>query len=307
MSEIHGTIRIPSRLKCPKCSGKFVRVYTKNIYNTAYKCPVCLITPTRYYLDIHYKFHSKKRFSIFSDRQGKSLDTFQRAVDLLIHINYEIDNHIFDPTKYIKSEQKEFYTSERLDNYLNKKINSLAPSYQTDFKRQIRIAREFFNTKDVREIKKSDIIKYQEHLQQNFKICNKTIKNIMDVFKAFLNYCKNDLEMISVVPHFPNIEYETKLFKWLSQEDQVTLFEFVPDKHKPIFAFLMLHGCRPSEARALKCKNVDIANKAIIISSTFSKSVYRERRKGKKSKPYCIPIHPESFDYIFDSIAVRLK
>ncbi len=105
------------------------------------------------------------------------------------------------------------------------------------------LPKTFFNTKDVREIRKIDIINYQRHLQQNFRISNKTVKNTMDVFKAFLNYLKNDLEIISIVPKFPDINIEVKPFKWLSQEDQIKLFELVPDKHKPIFAFLMLHGC----------------------------------------------------------------
>jgi integrase len=82
----------------------------------------------------------------------------------------------------------------------------------------------------------------------------------MDVFKAFLNYLKNDLEIISVVPKFPDIDIQEKPLKWLFQKDQISLFESLPDKHKPIIAFLMLHGCRPSEARALKCKDVDLQN-----------------------------------------------
>lgn len=304
MSEIHGIIRIPSRLKCPKCSGKFVKVYTKNIYNTAYKCPVCLTTPGRYYLDMNN--YSSKRVRIFRDGQGKLLDTFQRAVDLLIHINYEIDNHIFDPTKYIKSEQKEFYSEIKLNQYLDYKIDKIAPSNKTDYKRHIIIAKEFFNTKDVREIRKIDLINYQEYLQQNFKVCNKTVKNIMDAFKAFLNYCKTDLEILSIVPKFPDIEYETKLFKWLLREDQIRLFEFVPDKHKPIFSFLMLHGCRPSEARALRCRNVDLESCSFTISATFSGSVYREKRKGKKSKPVTSPLHSELYSYMSDRVRNNL-
>jgi integrase len=76
----------------------------------------------------------------------------------------------------------------------------------------------------------------------------------------------------------------------------------VPDAHKPIIAFLMLHGCRPAEARALKCKDVNIDAGCIIISATFSGSVYRQRRKGRKSKPYPMPIHPEMLDYLKERV-----
>ncbi len=126
---------------------------------------------------------------------------------------------------------------------------------------------------------------------------NKTIKNILDVFKAFLNWLKNDVEIISTVPKFPDIDIEVKPIKWFSQEDQSMIYDAVPSLFKDIIKFLILHGCRPSEARALKCSDV-ISEKTISISATFSGTVYREKRKGKKSRPVSIPIHPESQDYI---------
>lgn len=128
----------------------------------------------------------------------------------------------------------------------------------------------------------------------------------MDVFKAFLNYVKKNLEIIQVVPNFPDIEIEVKPFKWLCQEDQIALFSQVPELHKPIMAFLMLHGCRPSEARALKCKNVDITNQTVTICATFSGNVYREKRKGKKSRPVSIPMHPEVYGYIYNRVKNNL-
>ena len=286
-----GKIRVPARnSRCPKCGGLF-----EDIGKKGYVCPDCLTVPDRYYLDIPYR---GQRPRIFSDKQGRPLDTFDRAFDLLAHINYEISDHSFDPSKYVRSEQKEFYACTQLDRYEAYKIDSLAPSYQTDFKRYVGIAKEFFGTRDIREIRKIDIINYQNYLQENFNVGNKTIKNILDVFKAFLNYLKNDLEVIQVVPNFPYIEIEVKPFKWLSQEDQISLFELVPDKHKSIIGFLMLHGCRPSEARALRNKNVDLKNNTITISATFSGNVYREKRKGKRSRPVTIPIHSELYGYI---------
>ncbi len=113
-----------------------------------------------------------------------------------------------------------------------------------------------------------------------------------------MNYLHHDLEVISSVPPFPTVDVTERTFKWVSAEDQAKLFELVPYDHKPIIAFLMLHGCRPSEARALKCKDVDLDHGCITISATFSDNVYRERRKGRRAKPAIIPIHPEMRDYI---------
>jgi len=191
--------------------------------------------------------------------------------------------------------------STQLERYSDYKVASLAPSYQTHFKRYIRIAKEFYNTKDIRELRKLDIIKYQTYLQENFKLGNKTIRNILEVFKAFLNYLKNDLELIIIVPKFPDIDVQIKPIRWFSQEDQANFFELVPTEFKDIIGFLILHGCRPSEARALRCKDVhlqDIHNSTITISATFSGTVYRPKRKGKSSRPVVIPIHPESYAHI---------
>ncbi len=62
----------------------------------------------------------------------------------------------------------------------------------------------------------------------------------------------------------------------------------------------MLSGCRPGEARALKCKDVNLDQKTITISATFSDNIYRQKRKGRKSKSVTIPIHHEMFGYIKD-------
>jgi len=234
------------------------------------------------------------------------LDTYQRAYSLLSHITYEIEHYLFNPSRYLKAEQREFYAEVKLKEYLGSKINLLAPSYRADFERYINRAKEFFTTKDVREIRKIDIINYQSYLSEKLNVGNKTIKNMMDVFKAFMNYLKNDLEVISAVPKFPDIDIDMKPFKWLFPEDQMRLFELVPDGHKPIFAFLMLQGCRPSEARALRCKDVDLKNRTITIVATFSGNVYRERRKGKKSRFFTIPIHDELMSYMVERVKNNL-
>jgi integrase len=56
------------------------------------------------------------------------------------------------------------------------------------------------------------------------------------------------------VPAFPLIEYQEKEIRWINQEDQIKIFRLVPDADKPLVAFMMLHGVRPGEARALRCK-----------------------------------------------------
>jgi integrase len=291
-TDMKGSIR--AKGKCPECEDSF-----KQVKKIGFICPQCKIIPKRFYIDL---FHKGQRIRIFSDKAGQVIDSYQRALNLLSHINYEIKNFSFDPINYIKAELEKFWTSNLLERFLNHKLNSMAPSYQNDFKRMVYTAKEYFKTKDVRELRKIDIINYKEYLEDKFKISNKTIKNNIDVFKTFLRYLMNDLEMIDKVPPFPDIEIQQYNFKWLSHEDQIALFELIPDILKPVFAFLMLTGCRPSEARALKCKNADLKNHFVTISATYSGNVFREKRKGKRSHSVTIPIHPELYDFMADRV-----
>lgn len=115
-----------------------------------------------------------------------------------------------------------------------------------------------------------------------------------------------EYEVIDKVPSFPDIELQPYQFKWLGQDDQIRLYTLVEDKHKPFVAFLMLHGCRPGEARALKVKDIDLKQGAVTIAATFSDETYKERRKGRGARPVTIPIHPEMFDFLIERVKNNL-
>ncbi len=136
------------------------------------------------------------------------------------------------------------------------------------------------------------------YVSENYNFSNKALKNCLDIFKTFLRYAKGDLELLKIVPSFPEIVVPRPITTWLTPETQKVVFSYVPDADKPIIAFLMLSGCRPGEARALKCKDVDIEKGLITISATFSNTIYRQKKKGQRSKKAIIPIHQEIFEYI---------
>jgi integrase len=285
--------------KCPVCKEKFAE-----IPGALLRCEADKTTPTRFYVD----FWFKRRFKIYSDKQGQVLDSYGRAKTLLNRITSEIEDHTFDSTKYLKSEMEKFYTSKLLKGFREYKLTGdrIAPSYAKIYDRYVQIAIDHFGTTDVREIRKLHIVNYQSYLSNNYNWGNKTLKNCLDIFKTFLMYVKNDLEINIVVPHFPVIELDAPITTWLTQESQITVFNHVPDFDKPIIAFLMLTGCRPGEARALRCKDVDLEREIITISATFSGGIYRSKRKGKKSKPFVTPIHPEISEYIKNRVENNL-
>lgn len=298
---VKGKIRPISRQrKCPKCGQPF-----KHFSKLGYICPECKTTPSRFYIDLHYK---GERPLICSDKSGQPLDTYQRALNVLSQINYEIDHHCLDLSKYVRSWQQHFYVSTLIDKFQKEKLGDeqkgeikpdIAPSYRKDYKLMIKRAKEFFIATDVRDIRKKKQVKdYAEHLSKKYKLGGKTVKNHVDLFHHFLCSCKEEMQVIDTIPPFPEIDYKTYQFKWVNQVDQQDLFQLVPEQDKYMIAGLMLHGYRPSEGRALKCKDVDLNNQSITVSCTFSGTEYREKRKGKKSKLVVIPINPEMVDYI---------
>ncbi len=304
--KMKGKIRPISRQrKCPVCNKTF-----EEIPKLGYICAACKTIPTRFLIDIHW---NGKRYFITSDKQGYAIDSYQRAFNLLALINTEINDHSFDPSKYVSSEQKNFWCSILLDKFLEHKLPHIAPSYKKDYERFVEIHKSFWKNKDVREIRKVDIIEYLDYLKsltnkkakkhnKNKKLSNKTIKNILDNFKTFMIYLKNDLELINKIPPFPKISYSTNIFSWFDRETQNRIFEAIPDRFKPIIYFMLRYGVRPGEARALKVKNIDLKNETIIIDSTFSGTEIKNRRKGRGAKPLILPIVPELKPFLKNKI-----
>jgi hypothetical protein len=202
--------------KCPICKEKFAEI--KGI---GYLCLEHQTVPRKFYVDLPWRGN---RIRIFSDKSGQVLDTFVRAEEVLKHLRYEITNHVFDPQKYVKAEASKFWVVNLLERFEKDKIDSIAPKYKTTYRQSIRIAKEFFKIQDVREIRKLNIVDYvKDCWERHPNWSDKTLKNHVDVFKTFMNYLHNDLELINIVPPFPAIDYIEKTFKWVSGEDQVKL------------------------------------------------------------------------------------
>ena len=146
-----GTIRPISRQRrCQKCHEPF-----KHFPKLGYLCSECKTTPSRFYIDLH---HDGERPQICSDKSGQPLDTYQRALNLLSKINFEIEHHCFDSSKYVKSELQQFYVSTLLNKFQKGKLGDeekeeikpdIAPSYRKDYKLMIKRAKEYFVATDV--------------------------------------------------------------------------------------------------------------------------------------------------------------
>lgn len=301
-AKLKGTIRTKER--CPKCREDFMH-YPK----LGFICPECKTVPKRVFIDLYHKGYG--RVKIYSDKQGEPLDTYSRALSLQETITTELKTGTFNPTNYVKKEQKQFWCITLLDEMYADRIDNIAPSNKAGYKRMVEIEKAYFGTKNVKDILNYDIINFDKHLQNvgykengGYKNAN-TRNKVLEHFKSFINYCIFDRQIPGIMmPKFPELDITQPVIHWLNMEDQQIIFnDFVPEEHKPIISFLLIYGCRPSEARAMKCKDVDLANDCFTISSSFSGKVYREKkRKGRGSKPTTKPIHDEIREYIEDRV-----
>lgn len=298
--KMRGTIRPSARhTVCGECGEPFRLIHAR----IGYRCK-CKRSPAKFVIDISW---SGKRPRIYCDKSGQVLDSWERSRNMLTVINSEIAAHKFDPDSYIKAEISRYYVSTLLDKYKAEKEPELAESGRAGFKRNCNHAKAFFSgARDVRDIRKVDIKAYYNDLKAKYShLAPKTFKNILDDFKAFLNWCISE-EISVIVPEFPAIEVPEPVHHWLSFEDQAAALDLVPVADRPIFSFIMFYGCRPSEARALKVKDVNLHNMTVTISATFSGKTLKPTRKGRKSKPVVQPIHPDMKDYIVSRVKNNL-
>jgi integrase len=260
--------------RCPKCNGLFQRDIKKEVF----LCPKHLTKPERYTITVFYKGERIRRGTTL---EGKTLRTMADAFALLKQAEKEKDAFKFDPDKWKSKTKFEYSFSRLLGKWYEDKTEemnkgTLAPSYVPKLNTYIQhYYLPFFGDGDVREILslKPFIRQLAGSLAPKYK------KNIVDALMNFFRTLKED-RLIEELPVSKAIEIPEYEPTPISQDTQQRILDLVPAEHKPIFTFLFNQGVRPSEARALKWK--DIEGDAVTIRRTWSGEVLREQTKNKR-------------------------
>lgn len=290
--KMKGVIRPISRQrKCPNCQKAL-----KHIQKLGYLCPQCKTTPNRFYIDLHW---NGSRPGIYNDRQGQPLDTYQRSLNLLARIQNEIDNHSFDPSRYVKKDLSNYLCEKLINEWFNDKTDQaekgqLSWSYLGPLKGHLKnYILPFFSGKDIRDIRKRDLKAFYKELPK--RLSPKTHQNILNAVENFFNVMVDD-ELIEKKPGFPQVSVPEPEIKWCNREQQDQILNAIPDKHRFIFFFLSRQGLRPAEAMALKWGDIDLKNGVITVKRTVSYRKIVDRTKTRKTRPRLL--HPDVYDIL---------
>ena len=223
------------------------------------------------------------------DELGRPFPTHEWAEQYLNKIRAEVTNGTFKIDRYQKAGSKEWLFENKYEEWLSigcdKKETEWSPSYKVKVEQYQKYFYSFFGGMDLRIINTNHVRQFY-HSKPLKHLSPKTKKNIIGVLKSFYGRCLN-LNNID----FPSPKVGEKIIRWIDENEQLSIMKHIPDIHKPIFWFLLLTGCRPSEARALQRWDIDFKKNTITIRHNFSHRKFREMTKGKKER--IIPIHSQ--------------
>jgi len=208
--------------------------------------------------------------------------TREMAFRLREAIRADIDQGVFSPKKYQSAKPH------HLKNYAPKWLAQNSPEWSTatyaDYKNSL-----YKHILPVLGDKYLDHINY-DNLKDLMNAINrkpKGKKNVLDCLKRLLKDAKRSGH-ISQMPEFPKFKGKNKIVKplirYINHSDQLHILTHIPLKHRPIFMFMMATGCRPSEARALRKK--DIEDSHIMFAVSFGRMGELKPVKQTKAEPF---------------------
>ena len=281
--------KIRTKEHCPRCKGKFE--------GEPLRCPLCLTTPDKYFIDISWP--GQKRARLYCGPDGHPLDSWERASRLLTAIRYDVDRGKgFEPKDFVRREVRGLSFENYVEAWFQRKElefqrGHITKGYLGHLKTYIsKYFVPFFGTRSIRDIREGQIEDFRNNLP--VELSHKTVANLMGcLHKIFEDaYRRHD---ILAIPWFPKLEREEAVTRWISEEEQRAVLAEMPDPVRyAFFLFLMKEGCRPSEARALRWEKVDFKNDMVVIAAAMDINTFKPYTKERNVR--YLPLHPEVKD-----------
>lgn len=209
-----------------------------------------------------------KRIGIFSipTRSGfLSCKNKELAEYLQVEISKEIAEGTFKPERYKKSNP--LVMAAAANEWLKLKKPNIKYKTWAGYKYQIDnyiiplIGNEYLPHINHQKLQ----IFVNELIERELEV--KTRKNIYSLLYQILS----DHFKSGFIPQMPagiKFSEEVKTIEWLTMDQQLSILEAIPERHRYIFRFIFATGVRPGEARALRKK--DVHEDRIDIKKTFS-------------------------------------
>lgn len=247
-------------------------------------------------------WNGKRRyFSQIPTQSGSLITCRDKDLAQLLQqdISREMQNGTFNPARYKKSRPLHLETYSQT--WLKLKKPELSEATWSDYESSLRLhILPEIGKKYIPDINMDDL----KGLLNDIKRVPKGKKNVMGCLHALLNDA-HDSGHILQVPKFPKFKGKNEIvapeINYINPEQQDEILNHIPMADRYIFQFMVITGCRPSEARAFRKK--DIRQDTIIFAKTFGKRGELKEVKGKKVLDWPLT---ESLKDLFDSMPGNL-
>lgn len=229
---------------------------------------------------------------IHCDKNHLTFHSKDHAQATLIKIAGEIENGTFDANFYAKSKKSllsfSVYALEWLAGCEKKLQRSeLSPTYLKDLRRFVkRDFIPFFQDESLLEIKGRRITAFYNSLDGH----PKTIFNKMSVLHKMFQ----DALYGEAIPSMPNFPRQGRLpephWQWMPEDIQEAVLEHLDNEDAFAIYFMMCHGTRTGEVRALQHKDINLENDTITIRRSFSAQTLLATTKTKRTR--IVPLDP---------------
>ncbi len=274
--------RIRTNEKCPICNQAFQDIRHPLTNDTIdLMCPEHKTRPRRFYLDARsIGDNAGKVGRLFRDRDGRPFDSFLHAHRTLEVLRKEIDDRIFDSTKWSPEALRERTLKKEAERWSTTlyKDRSRIYAYHVEmfFFRHIT---PILGHMDVRDIRAVHIEGLYRHLQEK-GLQPKSVQSVMYTLRTLLNRLAT-LDVILKCPVFPEVKVPTKERGWIDRALQDRVLKHVREGIRPLIEIMCETGIRPGEVVALKVK--DLVDGGIFIERALDQfGKVKETKTGAK-------------------------
>jgi len=197
-----------------------------------------------------------ERREITHNKKGELLETEKQMQKAWVAISQEIEDKVFDPQEWMRN--RPFLLHHAFETFQKAKQCGQEWKYAREkyFKNHVASLQDM----DIREIRALHLNELHGRLIEK-GLSPKTIKNVMGLLSSVWHFHRIP------PPGFPKVDVPDAEIPWLTREQQEHIMTHLDEQDQPIFRFLQLTGCRPSEACALQRE--DLRSNGVIIKRSM--------------------------------------